>query len=131
MADAKPMTTRTKISWVLGIMVSAATLFTFASDFENPVSAYILAVGGEAFAGKQVEQDLVELKTIQSAFLKEFTWLKQKAIREEIYEIRKSQCLAESQFQKDYYNQKMDDLRIEYNELFDAAYHEPDCREIL
>lgn len=126
-----PMTMRTKISWSLGVMVSVATLFAFASDFDNPVRAYIIDVGTEQWAGKSVETQMAAIVETQKAVKKEFTWLKQKEVKKEIYEMRKSQCLAETQFQKDYYNQKMDDLRIEYGDLFGTPYHEPDCREIL
>lgn len=125
------MNKTTKISTVLGAMLAAAGLYTFAADFENPFDQYIITVGLANFASKQVEQDMAVAVATQKTIVSKLEWIEKNEVKKEIYEMRKSQCKAETPFQKDYYNQQMQDLRERYRTLFGIEYHEPDCREIL
>ena len=131
------MTTTSKISWVLGSMVSVLTVFVLASDIKNPLTPYIIEIGEDHFASIQVEEDIDDLEEDvdqalenQRLILRKFERLEQDDLKEEIYEARKSQCAAETQFQKDFYHDKMLELRQEYIDLFGTEYDAPDCREI-
>ena len=125
------MTVTSKVSWVLGTLVAVTGLLTWASDFENPLKPYIIKVGGQHFAGIGLESKVDEAVTKQSAILSKLDWIEQNEVRKQIYDTRKSQCAAETQFQKDYYHSEMERLRDQYQRLFGYPYQQPACREIL
>ena len=131
------MTTASKISWVLGAMVSLLTIFVLASDIENPLTPYVIKIGEDHFASIEIEQDVDDIEKDvdqallnQQLILRKFEALEKNDLQEEIYEVRKEQCDAETQFQKDFYHAKMEELRRQYLALFGVRYAEPDCREI-